>query len=216
MDGLLEGTDGVVRCAWPANLPDYLLYHDEEWGVPVGEDRRLFERICLEGFQSGLSWLTILRKREAFRKAFADFDIDAVAAFTDDDVARCLADAGIVRHRGKIVSTINNARRAQALRDEFGSLAAYFWSHEPKPDERPAAMTLEVLRANPTTPVSTRISKDLKKRGWTFVGPTTIYAFMQAMGLVNDHIEGCACRPRIEALRAGFTRPVPLSAASRS
>lgn len=216
MDGLLEGTDGVVRCAWPANLPDYLHYHDTEWGVPVDDDRRLFEKICLEGFQSGLSWLTILRKREAFRAAFAGFDIDAVAAFTEADVARCLADAGIVRHRGKIVSTINNARRAQALRAEFGSLAAYFWSHEPGPDTRPDRMTLEVLRANPTTPVSTRISKDLKTRGWTFVGPTTIYAFMQAMGLVNDHLEGCACRERIEALRAGFVRPVSVTAASKS
>jgi DNA-3-methyladenine glycosylase I len=205
--GLVTGPDGQTRCFWHGNLPDYLRYHDEEWGRPVTDDRRLFEKICLEGFQSGLSWLTILRKRDAFRAAFAGFDIDAVAAFTDDDVSRCVTDAGIVRHRGKIVSTINNARRAQDLRAEFGSLARYFWSQEPKEEERPPAVTFAAIAANPTTPASIRISKDLKKRGWTFVGPTTVYAFMQAMGLVNDHIEGCICRDPVETLRRNLKRP---------
>ena len=206
--GIILGEDGRTRCAWHGGLDDYRRYHDEEWGRPVASDIRLFEKICLEGFQSGLSWLTILRKREAFRSAFAGFDFEKVALFDDADIARCLADTGIVRHRGKIVSTINNARRALDLRDEFGSLAAYFWAFEPGRDERPAAMTHEILRANPTTPVSTRISKDLKKRGWTFVGPTTVYAFMQAMGLVNDHLDGCFCREEVEAARSIFVRPV--------
>jgi len=206
-DGLLTGEDGKVRCFWQQGLEDYRRYHDDEWGYPVTDDKRLFEKICLEGFQSGLSWLTILRKRESFRAAFAGFDFDKVASFDDTDIERCLADKGIVRHRGKIVSTINNARRAVALRDEFGSLARYFWSFEPKRDERPEVFDYATLRANPTTPASTRLSKDLKKRGWTFVGPTTVYAFMQAMGMVNDHIEGCHCRPRIEAMRQEFVRP---------
>lgn len=206
-DGLLEGPDGRLRCAWHANLDDYLRYHDEEWGRPMADDVRLFEKICLEGFQSGLSWLTILRKRENFRAAFAGFDFEKVARFGEADVDRLLADAGIVRHRGKIVSTINNAARAIELRDEFGSLAAYFWSHEPGPEERPAAVDHAHLVANPTTDVSKRVSKDLKKRGWTFVGPTTVYAFMQAMGLVNDHLEGCFRRAEIEAERKTFERP---------
>jgi len=205
--GLLDGDDGHTRCAWHGNLEDYRRYHDEEWGHPVTSDIRLFEKICLEGFQSGLSWLTILRKREAFRAAFAGFDLDTVAAFGDDDIARCLADTGIVRHRGKIVSTINNAKRAQALRDEFGTLARYFWSFEPMPQERPERVEWDIIVANPTTPTSVRLSKDLKKRGWTFVGPTTVYAFMQAMGLVNDHVEGCFCRPEVEAKRNGLARP---------
>ena len=205
--GLVEGEDGVTRCAWHGNLPDYRHYHDHEWGRPVADDRRLFEKICLEGFQSGLSWLTILRKREAFREAFAGFDYERVAEFTDADVERLLANACIVRHRGKIVSTINNAKRARELVKEAGSLAAWFWQFEPGPDERPAVVDLAHLRANPTTPTSTRISKELKKRGWSFVGPTTVYAFMQAMGLVNDHIEGCVCRAGIERERAAFTRP---------
>jgi len=206
-NGIITGDDGRDRCAWHGNLDDYRRYHDEEWGLPMANDIRLFEKICLEGFQSGLSWLTILRKREAFRAAFAGFDYDVVADFGEDDIARCLADAGIVRHRGKIVSTINNARRAQAMKAEFGSLARYFWSYEPPASERPAVITREVISANPTTAVSIRISKDLKKRGWTFVGPTTVYAFMQAMGLVNDHIEGCFCRDRVEGLRSAFVRP---------
>jgi DNA-3-methyladenine glycosylase I len=205
--GLLEGDDGLVRCAWHGNLDDYRRYHDAEWGNPVTNDHRLFEKICLEGFQSGLSWLTILRKREGFRAAFAGFDFDKVAAFGEDDIARCLADTGIVRHRGKIVSTINNARRAQALRAEFGTLARYFWSFEPAPAERPARVDWETIVANPTTPTSVRLSKDLKKRGWTFVGPTTVYAFMQAMGLVNDHVEGCYCRPEVEQKRNTLERP---------
>ena len=205
--GLLQGQDGVVRCAWHGNLPDYLHYHDHEWGRPVADDRRLFEKICLEGFQSGLSWLTILRKRDNFRKAFANFEFERVAEFTDEDVERLLGNAGIVRHRGKIVSTINNARRARELAEEAGSLASWFWSFEPGADERPQRFDYATLIANPTTPTSTRLSKELKKRGWSFVGPTTVYAFMQAMGLVNDHIEGCTCRAEIERERAVFRRP---------
>ncbi|HVW56543.1 MAG TPA: DNA-3-methyladenine glycosylase I [Rhizobiaceae bacterium] len=207
LNGLIEGIDGKMRCAWHANLPDYLHYHDHEWGRPVVDDRRLFEKICLEGFQSGLSWLTILRKRENFRRAFADFDFEKVACFGEVDVERLLGDAGIIRHRGKIVSAINNARRALELIEEKGSLAAYFWSFEPDPGERPEIVTYATLRANPTSPASVRLSKDLKKRGWSFVGPTTVYAHMQAMGLVNDHIEGCVCRAGIEAERAAFRRP---------
>lgn len=207
MNGLTEGPDGKVRCAWHGNLDDYLAYHDNEWGRPVDNDIRLFEKICLEGFQSGLSWLTILRKRENFRTAFAGFDFEKVARFTKDDIERLVEDAGIIRHRGKIESTINNARRALELRDEFGSLAAYFWAHEPDASERPTTLDWDTLRAMPKTPASTAISKDLKKRGWSFVGPTTVYAFMQAMGLVNDHLEGCYCRPEVEAARATFKRP---------
>jgi DNA-3-methyladenine glycosylase I len=207
MEGLIEGADGRTRCAWHGNLDDYLAYHDNEWGRPVTDDLRLFEKICLEGFQSGLSWLTILRKRENFRTGFAGFDFEAVARFGDADVERLVADAGIIRHRGKIVSTINNAKRALELRDEFGSLAAYFWSHEPAEADRPAVVDWPTVRAMPKTEISTRISKDLKKRGWSFVGPTTVYAFMQAMGLVNDHIEGCWCRAEVEDLRRNFVRP---------
>ena len=205
--GLIAGPDGAMRCFWHGNLPDYLHYHDHEWGRPVDDDRRLFEKICLEGFQSGLSWLTILRKRDNFREAFAGFDIDRVAAFTDADVERLVGDAGIIRHRGKIVSTVNNARRARELIKEAGSLAAFFWRFEPGADERPLVVDLKHLRANPTTAVSVRLSKDLKKRGWSFVGPTTVYAFMQAMGLVNDHLEGCTCRAEVEAARNAFKRP---------
>jgi DNA-3-methyladenine glycosylase I len=205
--GLVEGPDGIIRCAWHGNLPDYLAYHDREWGRPVADDIRLFEKICLEGFQSGLSWLTILRKRENFRAAFAGFDFNKVADFDEADVERLLGDAGIIRHRGKIVSTINNARRAQEMVAEAGSLAAWFWQFEPGRKERPTKVDLAHLRANPTTAVSVRISKELKKRGWSFVGPTTVYAFMQAMGLVNDHIEGCYCRAEIERERKAFKRP---------
>ena len=205
--GLIEGPDGKMRCFWHGNLPDYLHYHDHEWGRPVADDRRLFEKICLEGFQSGLSWLTILRKRENFRAGFANFEFDKVAEFGDADIERLLGDAGIVRHRGKIVSTINNAKRAREMADEFGSLAAWFWRFEPGPGERPETVDLVHLRSNPTTAVSVRISKELKKRGWSFVGPTTVYAFMQAMGLVNDHLEGCVCRDAIEEERNGFVRP---------
>ncbi|WP_420960137.1 DNA-3-methyladenine glycosylase I [Brucella sp. IR073] len=205
--GLVEGPDGKMRCFWHGNLPDYLHYHDHEWGRPVTNDIRLFEKICLEGFQSGLSWLTILRKRENFREAFEGFDFERVARFGDSDIERLLANPGIIRHRGKIASTINNAKRAIELASEKGSLAAYFWSFEPGEGERPATMDYETLRANPTSPTSIRLSKDLKKRGWTFVGPTTVYAFMQAMGMVNDHIEGCCCRGAVEELRRNLKRP---------
>ncbi|WP_105381590.1 DNA-3-methyladenine glycosylase I [Neorhizobium alkalisoli] len=205
--GIIVGDDGRGRCFWHGGLEDYRRYHDEEWGRPVTDDSRLFEKICLEGFQSGLSWLTILRKRENFRAAFAGFDFDKVAEFGEEDVVRLLADAGIIRHRGKIVSTINNARRAQELRDEVGSLAKFFWSFEPGSEGRPEVMDLATLRANPTTPVSVLLSKALKKRGWTFVGPTTVYAFMQAMGLVNDHLDGCFCRQEVDELRLKFRRP---------
>jgi DNA-3-methyladenine glycosylase I len=205
--GLLEGGDGLKRCWWHGGLEDYQHYHDTEWGWPVDDDRRLFEKICLEGFQSGLSWLTILRKREAFRAAFANFEFEKVAQFTEEDVERCLGDAGIVRHRKKIESTINNARRALELRDEFGSLAAYFWSYEPLPENRPAKLDFETARTLGKTEESTRLSKDLKKRGWSFVGPTTVYAFMQSMGMVNDHLEGCMCRQEVESARENFRRP---------
>ena len=207
-DGSILGSDGVRRCWWCGDDEEYLAYHDDEWGRPVTEDRRLFEKICLEGFQSGLSWLTILRKRENFRRAFCDFDMRAVAEFGPVDVERLLQDAGIVRHRGKIESTINNAKRALALQDEFGSLAAYFWRHEPDPSSRPKVLDRQTLGTLGKTPESTALSKDLKRRGWSFVGPTTVYAFMQAMGMVNDHLAGCATRPIVEAARDALTRPV--------
>jgi DNA-3-methyladenine glycosylase I len=205
--GLKRGEDGVVRCAWPGSDPLYRRYHDEEWGFPVADDRRLFEKLCLEGFQSGLSWLTILRKRERFRAAFARFDFERVARFGPRDVARLVKDAGIVRHRGKIESTINNARRARELVAENGSLAAFVWSFEPSPADRPKKLTWPVLLTLSRTDASLALSQALRKRGWTFVGPTTAYAFMQAMGLVNDHVEGCAIRPRAEAARTRFRRP---------
>jgi DNA-3-methyladenine glycosylase I len=190
---LVSGDDEHERCWWGTSAPDYVAYHDTEWGFGVDDDHRLFEKLCLEGFQSGLSWLTILRKRENFRAAFAGFDPRLVADFDEDDVDRLLNDAGIVRHQGKIRSTINNASRALEMIDEFGSIAAYMWPH--------ASFGDPPIELAPTTPTSTAISKDLKKRGWTFVGPTTVYAFMQAMGLVNDHIEGCWVRERSEQTR---------------
>ena len=205
--GLVRHADGVTRCWWPGEDPLYLRYHDTEWGTPVTNDRRLFEKICLEGFQAGLSWLTILRKRPNFRTAFADFDIDRVARFGARDTTRLLKDEGIVRHRGKIESTINNAKRAAALREEFGSLASYFWRWEPEPRSRPRRLTRDALMQLARTPESVALSKDLKRRGWTFVGPTTVYAFMQAMGLVNDHLDGCASRPAVEHARATLRRP---------
>ncbi len=192
--GLFTGDDQALRCSWCQASPAYQHYHDTEWGFAVTDDRRLFEKLCLEGFQAGLSWLTILNKREAFRAGFANFEAEQVARFGEADVARLLADAGIVRHRGKIESTINNAKRVIELRREFGSLSAYAWGYKPKPGTRPARLTLEVLRSLATSPESVAMSKDLKKRGWSFVGPTTVYAFMQAMGLVNDHIDGCHVR----------------------
>jgi DNA-3-methyladenine glycosylase I len=206
-DGLVAGVDGVVRCWWCGAADDYQAYHDAEWGRPVTDDHRLFEKICLEGFQSGLSWLTILRKREAFRAAFAGFDVNRVARFTPARVERLLHDAAIVRHRGKIESTINNARRARELVLEHGSLARYFWQWEPQPDDRPQRITKAALMPMSTTPASHALSKDLKRRGWTFVGPTTVYAFMQAMGLVNDHLEGCAARAPALAARARLSLP---------
>lgn len=206
-EGLVRGEDGLVRCSWGAGDPLYRRYHDEEWGFPVADDRRLFEKICLEGFQSGLSWLTILRKRDGFRAAFSDFDFRAVARFGPHDVARLLQDEGIVRHRGKIESVINNARRACELVEAEGSLAAFVWSFEPSPSDRPRRVTWPVLRALSKTPASIALSRALKSRGWTFIGPTTAYAFMQAVGLVDDHVEGCAVRVRVERARARFRRP---------
>jgi DNA-3-methyladenine glycosylase I len=190
---VVAGDDDRQRCWWGTSTPDYIAYHDTEWGFGVDDDHRLFEKLCLEGFQSGLSWLTILRKRENFRAAFAGFDPYQVAEFDEHDVDRLLADAGIVRHQGKIRSTINNASRALELIDEFGSIANYMWPH--------AIFGEPPTQLPPSTPASTAISKDLKRRGWTFVGPTTVYAFMQAMGLVNDHLEGCFVRQRSEQTR---------------
>jgi DNA-3-methyladenine glycosylase I len=206
-DGILVGDDGVARCSWGASNEDYVAYHDAEWGFPVTDDARLFEKLCLEGFQSGLSWLTILRKRDAFRRAFAGFDFHEVAAFGPPDVERLLGDAGIVRHRGKIESAIDNAGRCVELVEEHGSLAAYVWGFEPEPTARPSRITREVLYELTQTPESVALAKDLKRRGWRFVGPTTVYAFMQAMGLVNDHLEGCAIRLLAERARVGFRRP---------
>ena len=206
-NGSVVGQDGRLRCFWQGGAPDYADYHDLEWGFPVDDDNRLFEKICLEGFQAGLSWLTILRKRENFRRAFAGFDIAGVASFGERDVERLVGDAGIVRHRGKIESTINNARHALELIENEGSLAAYFWRFEPAPADRPARLDWSTLQTLGKTAESTELSKDLKKRGWSFVGPTTVYAFMQAMGLVNDHLEGCFCRAEVEQARAAFVRP---------
>ena len=206
--GLVEGTDGVARCWWGAGEdPAYRAYHDDEWGMPVTDDARLFEKLTLEGFQAGLSWLTILRKREAFRRAFSGFDYAVVARYGERDVERLLADASIVRHRGKIESAINNARRTEELVDEAGSLAAFVWSFEPPATSRPRRMTRESLSALAHTPESRALAKELKRRGWTFVGPTTVYSFMEAMGLVDDHLEGCHARPRVEAARAALVRP---------
>lgn len=205
--GLITDAAGITSCTWRTAAPEYAHYHDHEWGVPVAEDIALYEKICLEGFQAGMAWITILRKREAFRRAFEGFDFRRVAQYTERDIERLMADPGIVRNRAKIVSTINNARRACELVDETGSLAAWLWSFEPAADERPARVDLAYWTANPTSDASTRLSKALKKRGWSYVGPTTMYALMQAMGMVNDHLEGCVCRPRIEHLRRHFKRP---------
>ena len=195
------------RCPWAGEDPLYVAYHDQEWGFPVADDRRLFEKLCLEGFQAGLAWITILRKREAFREAFFGFDFDRVARMGARDVQRLLGNAGIVRHRGKIESTINNAKRARELADEQGSLAAYLWRFEPPPSARPRKLTRDVLSTMATSPESIALAKDLKKRGWTFVGPTTVYAFMQAMGLVNDHLHDCPTRAAAEAARRAFRVP---------
>lgn len=189
--GLLAGADGKKRCAWAGDDPLYCAYHDQEWGRPTCDDRYLFEKLCLEGFQAGLSWLTILRKRENFRRAFANFDAETLTRFGPGDVTRLLADAGIVRHRGKIESVLNNARRAVDLRAEAGSIAAFARRFTPDPASRPARLDWATLRAIAKTPESTALSTELRQRGWSFVGPTTVYAFMQAVGIVNDHVTGC-------------------------
>jgi DNA-3-methyladenine glycosylase I len=208
-DGLVRNEDGVVRCWWGGgDHLEYRAYHDDEWGMPVTDDVRLFEKLCLEGFQSGLSWLTILRKREAFRRAFAGFDFRKVARFGARDVERLLDDASIVRHRGKIEATINNAGRAVELVEAEGSLAAFVWRSEPDPAARPARMTHDTLMELAQTDASRALARELKRRGWRFVGPTTVYAFMQAMGLVNDHLEGCGARSPVEAARRALVRPV--------
>ena len=201
MSKTVPGPDGKPRCGWCAAAPEFFAYHDAEWGFPVDDDRRLFEKLCLEGFQSGLSWRTILAKREGFRKAFQGFDFEKVAKFTDRDVERLLKDEGIVRHRGKIEAVINNAKRAQEMVKAEGSLAAFFWRYEPD------AKSLAAPQTASTSEASVRISKDLKKLGWKFVGPTTVYAFMQAMGLINDHHEDCAIRPKVAAARKKFKKP---------
>ena len=207
-EGLKPGTDGQLRCWWSTGSEDYQHYHDHEWGFPVDDDQRLFEKICLEGFQAGLSWLTILRKRENFRRAFSNFDFEKVSRFNTRSVNRLLQDAGIVRHRGKIESTINNSKRARELVQQYGSLAAYFWSFEPQANS--SSVTKSKLLTETTTATSKALSKDLKKRGWSFVGPTTAYAFMQAMGLVNDHVEGCPARKQVALARKRFRPPLPI------
>ncbi len=198
---LWTGPDGRQRCRWAGAVPEFLEYHDTEWGFPVADDRRLFEKLCLEGFQAGLSWRTILLKRENFRAAFRDFDFDAVAQITDADVERLLGDAGIVRHRGKIEATINNAVRAREMVQREGSLAAFVWRYEP---DRSELAPIELVA---TSPESVALSKELRKREWRFVGPTTVYAFMQAMGLVNDHADGCLIRPQVTQARERFEPP---------
>jgi DNA-3-methyladenine glycosylase I len=206
-DGLIVGEDGRKRCFWHGGTDDYRAYHDHEWGRPVVDDFRLFEKICLEGFQSGLSWLTILRKRGNFRKAFAGFNFNKVAGYGEKEVKRLLGDAGIIRHRGKIEATINNAGRAKELVAAEGSLAAFVWRYEPDPKSRPKRFDWETLKRMGKTPESIALAKELKKRGWKFVGPTTVYAFMQAMGLVNDHLDGCFCRAEVEREKKVFVRP---------
>lgn len=193
--------DGKPRCRWAGGAPDFMDYHDKEWGFPVDDDFRLFEKICLEGFQSGLSWRTILSKRENFRNAFCGFDFNKIAEFSDHDVQGLLADAGIVRHRGKIEAVINNAKRAEEIVETHGSLAAFIWQYEP-PKE-----TLAEPQTVSTSESANTLSKDLKKLGWKFVGPTTLYAFMQAMGLINDHADGCSIRPLVAKARDDFKSP---------
>lgn len=201
MSATILGPDGKKRCRWCSAAPEFLAYHDTEWGFPVRDDYRLFEKLCLEGFQSGLSWRTILAKRENFRAAFHDFDFDRVARFTQRDVTRLLKDEGIVRHRGKIEAVINNAKRARELVKQEGSLAAFVWRYEPDKKQLAKPQTVS------TSVESIALSKELKKRGWKFVGPTTVYAFMQAMGLINDHVDGCIVRTKVERARKSFKRP---------
>jgi DNA-3-methyladenine glycosylase I len=201
MSRTIIGSDGKSRCRWSAAAPEFLGYHDTEWGFPVSDDHRLFEKLSLEGFQSGLSWRTILAKRENFRAAFHDFDFDRIARFTERDLDRLLKDKGIVRHRGKIEAVINNARRAQELVKREGSLAAFIWRYEPGTKQLAKPQTAS------TSAESIALSKDLKKQGWKFVGPTTVYAFMQAMGLIKDHVEDCMIRAKVERARKNFRRP---------
>lgn len=201
---LTHAHDGQPRCAWCAAAPEFPDYHDREWGFPVDDDVRLFEKLSLEAFQSGLSWRTILSKRPAFRAAFHHFDFHRVASFTEVDVATLLGNAGIVRHRGKIEAVVNNAQRAIEMQHTHGSLAAFFWQYEPDPDQLAAPQTVS------TCVESVQLSKDLKKLGWKFVGPTTMYAFMQAMGLINDHVDGCISRARVAEARTRFSRPTVL------
>ena len=201
MSTSITGPDGKARCRWSGAAPEFLAYHDTEWGFPVDDDRRLFEKLCLEGFQSGLSWRTILAKRENFRAAFHDFDVDRIARFTQRDVERLLKDEGIVRHRGKIEAVINNAKQALDLIRQEGSLAAFIWRYEPEAEQHANPQTAS------TSAESIALSKELKKRGWKFVGPTTVYAFMQAMGLINDHVEDCVIRAKAERARGSFSRP---------
>lgn len=201
MSDLYVGEDGDARCGWAGTAPEFPDYHDREWGYPVSDDIRLFEKVCLESFQSGLSWRTILTKRENFRAAFDGFDFNVMADYGPHEVERLLGDAGIVRHRGKIEAVINNAARAVEMVEREGSLAAFFWGYEPDPDGLPEPQTQS------TSPESIALSKELKKRGWKFVGPTTAFAFMQAMGLINDHARGCACREKADAARRAFVKP---------
>ena len=205
--GLEHGADAQPKCFWCTGHDDYEAYHDDEWGRPVKDDFRLFEKMVLEGFQSGLSWLTILRKRDNFRRAFKKFDFERVALFTRKDINKLLQNPGIVRHRGKVEAAVNNAQRALELAEEYGSLAKFVWRYEPDPDTRPKKLTKHALMTLTQAPESVALSKDLKKRGWRFVGPTTMYAFMQSMGMVNDHIEGCSVREVVEAERETFKRP---------
>ncbi|WP_132286973.1 DNA-3-methyladenine glycosylase I [Marinobacterium mangrovicola] len=200
MEKTVNGPDGLPRCGWCGQVAEFFPYHDREWGFPVADDQRLFEKLCLESFQSGLSWRTILAKRENFRSAFARFDFHRVAEFGEADVERLLQDAGIIRHRGKIEAVINNARRALELVEKEGSIAAFVWKYEPESQPEPQSQT--------TSPESVALSKELKKRGWKFVGPTTVYSFMQAMGLVNDHLHACVSREQIDQARQQFQRPV--------
>jgi DNA-3-methyladenine glycosylase I len=205
--GLTTGEDGITRCWWAGDDPLYRSYHDDEWGRPMDGDGSLFELLMLEAFQSGLSWLTILRKREGFRTAFDDFSIEKIARYTKKDVTRLMNDASIVRNRAKILATINNAQRYEDLTDEFGTLGAYVWSYEPDPKTRPKKLTWAALMKMSKTPESIAMSKDLKKRGWSFVGPTTVYSFIQSAGIVNDHIEGCDHREPCEKARSAFVPP---------
>jgi DNA-3-methyladenine glycosylase I len=206
-DGIATGTDGAVRCFWCVGDPLYEGYHDREWGHPVRDDVRLFEKICLEGFQAGLSWITVLRKREAFRRAFHGFDPERVARMNGRDIARLLRDASIIRHRQKLESAVNNAKRTLELVEERGSLAAHLWSFEPDAKDRPERITWPALGRLTESAASRALSKDLRRRGFSFVGPTTMYAMMQAMGLVNDHLEGCPVRERATKNRARFRLP---------